>query len=157
MALDVGRQRTGVAVSDATWSLAHSLTVIEHRGRDRRLRDVARLAQEHDVTRLVIGLPLNMDGSAGEQAAYVESYADRLAGVLSERRLAAEIVWWDERLSTVEAESLLRDAGASRKARHRLDAVAAAVILQDYLNTLRSTPRTPAPHDAGQEESCETP
>jgi putative holliday junction resolvase len=157
MALDVGRRRTGVAVSDATWSLARSLCVIEHRGRDRRLREIARLAHDYAVTRVVIGQPLNMDGSSGEQAAYVESYADRLADVLAEAEIETEMIHWDERLSTVEAESILRELGSSRKARRRLDAVAAAVILQDYLNALQSTLCKPASLDTDQEGSCEIP
>ena len=138
LALDVGDRRVGVAVSDPLGMLARPLTVIVRRSRDDDYRAIARLVSENEVSLVVVGHPINMSGEAGPQARRVERYASGLA-----ERLDVPLVLWDERLSTVEAEDRLRQAGASsREYRSRLDAVAAAVILQSYLDAVEEGDQT---------------
>ncbi len=133
MALDVGDRRIGVAVSDPSCTLASPLTVVERRSRRRDVEAIARLVAEERVTRLVVGLPLDSRGNRGEQASKTIAYARRLAAALP-----IPVVLWDERLSTGDAEGLLRDAGRPPGYRRvRIDAAAAAVILQDYLDALQ--------------------
>lgn len=135
--LDIGEKRIGVAVSDATATLARPLTVLrptslETDALDVVMREIARLAAEEDgVSAIVVGLPRRLDGSPTPMTLRVEQFARRL-----ESTATVPVMLQDERLSSREAESRLavRDKDwRSRKA--RLDAAAAAVILQDYLDS----------------------
>ena len=127
MAIDYKTARTGVALSDETRTLATPLTVINSRDRDWVLAQLKKLTVEHGVTQLVVGLPLNMDGSEGPAA----QLCREVAGILERKtRLPVDLV--DERLSTVEAARFTSD-------RKRLDAVAAAVILQEWLGSRRAS------------------
>jgi len=140
--LDVGERRIGVAVSDATATLARPVGVVTTAGLDRDAvtrveAELVRLsAGDEPVELLVVGLPRRLDGSRGPLTSRIEAFAARLAP-----RVAVPIVFQDERLSSHEAEARLalrvRDWRA-RKA--RLDAAAAAVILQDYLDTVAASP-----------------
>jgi putative Holliday junction resolvase len=134
--LDIGEKRIGVAVSDATATLARPLAVLRPAGLDADAldmvtREIARLAAEEDgVSAIVIGLPRRLDGCPTPMTVRVEQFARRL-----ESTVTVPVMLQDERLSSREAESRLavRDKDwRSRKA--RLDAAAAAVILQDYLD-----------------------
>lgn len=134
--LDVGEKRIGIAVSDMTGTLARPLGVLHPSGLeldalDIVSREIARLADEEDgVGAIVVGLPRRLDGSATDMTPRVEQFARQL-----EARISLPVALQDERLSSREAESrlALRDKDwRSRKA--RLDAAAAAVILQDYLD-----------------------
>ena len=134
LGLDIGERRIGVALSDPEGIVAFALTVIERRSEDATLKQLIDLTQEHEVERIVIGLPRSLDGSLGKQAQAVQSFAKSLAG-----RTELPVVTWDERLSTVAAERMMREAGAKReKIKERLDSVAAAFILQGYLDRERS-------------------
>lgn len=144
MALDVGDKRTGVALSDPTQLLARTLTVISHREEKHDVSAVAALIAEHGVEKVVLGYPRHLSGDIGEQAKRVEAFAEALREELQSRNLQVEIVFWDERYSTVEAERIMRETGrAERKQRRRagasarVDAIAAAVILQEYLDAHR--------------------
>lgn len=131
LALDVGEKRIGVAISDLSQSLARSLKVIQRGSRQEDFATVARLVEEYEVEKVVVGYPRSLDGMAGAQAERVERYAVGLA-----ESLTVPVLLWDERFSTVSAERLMREAGLrSKKKRERIDAVAAAVILQDYLDS----------------------
>ena len=134
MALDVGERRVGVAVSDETGLIARSLTVIQ---RASRAEDQARLwdlAAAHGVTALVVGLPLDAEGQEGPQARKIRRYGQRVAVALS-----LPVVFWDESGSTVRAQEAMITAGRRRRARRdHIDAAAAAVILQDYLDHERA-------------------
>jgi putative Holliday junction resolvase len=135
LALDIGDRRVGVAVSDPTGLLASPLTVIRRTSKVEDFRRIGRLAREQSVAGLVIGYPLNDDGTAGPQARRVERYAAALAEALEAEGLRLFICLWDERMSTLRAEELMREGGwKARERRARVDAVAAAVILQDYLD-----------------------
>jgi len=135
--LDVGERRIGVAVSDVTGTLARPIGVVRTAGLDRDAIDVAaaeidRLAAEDDgVAGLVVGLPRRLDGLPNDMTARVEAFAATLG-----RRTSLPVVLQDERLTSREAESRLairEKRWQDRKA--RLDAAAAAIILQDYLDS----------------------
>jgi putative Holliday junction resolvase len=134
--LDVGERRIGVAVSDVTGTLARPVGVVRTSGLDkdaleRAAAEIARLAGEDDgLVALVIGLPRRLDGSANEMTSRVEAFAQTLG-----RRTSLPIVLQDERLTSLEAESRLAVREKDWRARkQRLDAAAAAIILQDYLD-----------------------
>lgn len=138
LALDVGDRRVGVAVSDATGLLARPLTVIQRRSKAEDFCRVARLVREEGGQQLVVGLPLNSDGRPGAQARRIERYAAELTASLRAEGLELPVVFWDESWSTQQAQAALIVAGRSRKDRRaRLDAVAAAAILQGYLDAQR--------------------
>lgn len=134
LALDVGDRRVGVAVSDESGLIARPLTTIQRRSKAEDFSRIMRLAREQGVDRLVIGHPLNADGSAGPQAQRIERYVAALAQGLQDQGLDVPITFWDEHLSTRRAQEAMIAAGRKVKDRRaRIDAVAAAVILQDYL------------------------
>ena len=132
MALDIGSKRIGVALSDPTQTLARGLQVIHRRSRRKDMQAIASLAKEHDVTRIVVGHPRHLDGSVGDQARRIEVYAAELKEVVE-----IPVVLWDESLSTVRAQEVMIEAGRKwRERKARIDAVAAAAILQDYLDSV---------------------
>lgn len=133
MGLDVGTKTIGVALSDPMAFFAHPAGVVRRRSLREDLANLASLICDNAVSQVVVGLPKNMDGSLGESAAR----ARRLAKAL-EDRIGVPVVLWDERLSTVSAERALIEADVSRRRRKGLvDSVAAAVILQGYLDNRR--------------------
>jgi putative Holliday junction resolvase len=130
LALDLGERRVGVAVSDPTGTLARPATTIDRASRQADFEAVCQLVQKYAVERVVVGLPLTLDGVEGPQARWVKRYSNALEQVLD-----VPIEFWDERYSTSSAAEILRDQGRrGREARRELDAVAAAVILQSYLD-----------------------
>jgi len=131
LGLDVGEKRIGVALSDPLGMIAIALTVIEGKTEADAIDRVIALAREHEAERIIVGLPRSLDGGMGPQARKVQAFVDALAG-----RMDIPVVTWDERLSTVEAERTLVRAGMKRdKRKKRLDSVAAALILQGYLDS----------------------
>lgn len=133
LALDVGERRIGLALSDPSGLLATPLATIQRTQEPADVDEVLRLAEEHDVEKMVVGLPLELSGRRGPQAGRVMAFARALIG---RTELPVETV--DERYSTVEAERRLRDSGVEpSKDRARLDAAAAAVILESYLDARR--------------------
>lgn len=137
-ALDIGERRIGVAISDATRTLARPVGVLQTSGLDgdameRAASEVARLAAEEDgLATLVIGLPRHLDGSPSDMTPRVEKFAARLRA-----RTGLPVVLQDERLTSREAESRLALREKNWRVRkQRLDAAAAAVILQEYLDGL---------------------
>jgi putative Holliday junction resolvase len=130
LGIDAGERRVGVAMSDELGVLASPLTVLDRRrGLAPVLDELIQVVARQGVDRLVVGLPLNADGSRGRQARRAEEFA-RVAG----RVIGVPIELWDERLSTREAEDIVRAQGGRVRKRADMDAVAAAVILQDYLD-----------------------
>jgi len=130
LGIDLGRARIGLALADDVLRAARPLAVVPRRGDETDVRALRELAETYEVTRAVLGLPLNMDGSEGPSARMARAFADRLrAG------LGVPVELQDERLSTFEAESRLREQGLSaREMKGRVDAEAAAVILQGWLD-----------------------
>jgi putative Holliday junction resolvase len=139
LALDLGERRVGVAVSDETGLIVTPLTVLRRTSKAKDFAKIAHLIREQGAEGLVVGLPLNADGSAGYQARRVERYTAALVEALVEHGVELPVVLWDEHGSTQRAQEAMISTG--RKPRHRrarIDAVAAAVILQDYLDEGRS-------------------
>lgn len=150
LALDVGDRRVGVAVSDESGSVAAPLTVVRRASKVEDFARLARLVREHGVGTLVVGHPLNADGSSGPQAQRIERYAAALDQALRSEGLDLSMVLWDEFLSTQQAQAAMIATGRKAKDRRaRIDAVAAAVILQDYLDAQRPSPLDPVEEEAG--------
>ena len=132
LGIDYGRRRIGLAVSDEAGFLARPLDPhLRTRSLRKDLEHLSRLAREFEVETIVVGLPLNMDGSKGEMALEVESFVSQL----QELSKIAVIVS-DERLTSVEAERVLLEGNVKRKDRKQLrDGLAATLILQGYLDS----------------------
>ncbi|MGE0491816.1 MAG: Holliday junction resolvase RuvX [Vulcanimicrobiota bacterium] len=134
LAIDPGKKRVGVALSDPTGTLASPLVTLEGREQEKLLVEIAGLVAEHGVHRVLVGHPKNMDGSIGPAA----KAAQRLARALEER-LAVPVELVDERLSSSQARVAMREAGTNaKKAREKVDQMAAVVVLQAYLERNRS-------------------
>lgn len=130
LGIDVGERRIGVAMGESTLRLALPVRVIERESIKHDAQSIQELVREYDADRIVIGLPLLLDGSEGEQAARVRGFVDRLRMLVT-----TPFEFWDERFSTVEAMNAQRDAGHNtRSGRATIDASAAAVLLQSYLD-----------------------
>ena len=133
LGIDVGSKRIGVALSDHLGLLAAPLKAIAVR-RGHELAEIAALVREREIDTVVIGLPTSLDGSEGPQALRVRAFAERLAPHLG----AIPIAFADERFTTAEAERLMIDRKLTREQRRdRIDAAAAAIMLQGYLDSLR--------------------
>jgi putative holliday junction resolvase len=132
MGLDVGDKRIGIALSDPTGSVASGLTVLRRTSIDRDVAFLGDAIREHEVEALVVGFPRRLDGGVGPQARKVKAFSDEV-----KRRLAIDVILWDERLTTSDAEEVMIAAGISReKRKERIDQVAASLILQSYLSHL---------------------
>lgn len=135
--LDYGKRRIGIALSDPTGTIAYPLTTLSRRpGKRPPWAELTRLLQESEVSGIVIGLPLDLAGEEGEWAAEVREF-----GAQVERRTSLPIHWIDERLSSVLAERTVRGMGlkkSDREEKGRVDATAAALILEAFLARARS-------------------
>jgi putative holliday junction resolvase len=130
LGLDLGRARIGLALADDVLRTARPLSVLPHTSEREDLERIGAVAREYEVGRAVVGLPLNMDDSEGPAARHARAFAARLA-----ETLGLPVALHDERLSTFEAQDRLRGQGFSARAqRARVDAEAAAVILQGWLD-----------------------
>lgn len=144
LALDVGERRIGVAMSDMTATLSSPLTTVNGRVVERAIEQIVALVRQHEVQEVVVGWPLNMNGDVGPQAQRVRAFADKL-----EAALGKTVILFDERLTSVVAEQILRDMGVRpEKRRERIDEIAASVILQDFLEQRRTSEPTPHPMDS---------
>ncbi|MBI2930090.1 MAG: Holliday junction resolvase RuvX [Planctomycetes bacterium] len=129
LAVDLGEKRTGLAISTPDERMALALPTLVHAD----AASVTRVAQEQAVEMIVVGLPLNMDGTVGPRAAAAQEFAEELRHLVT-----MPVTLWDERLSTAEGEARLRQAGLSRRDRaKRSDAAAAIVILEAFLASRR--------------------
>ena len=149
LALDVGESRIGVAISDATGFLASPYTTLHvTRDESQTWKAIQHLIEETETEGLVVGLPISLDGALHSQGKRVQAFAERL-----KEHISIPIAFWDERLSTVEAERLLLERGDTnlgkryqttggkksnqskrRRKKQEVDALAATVILQEYLD-----------------------
>ncbi len=133
LALDLGEKRIGLAVSDEIGLLARSHSVIKRTSRSADFEKIGRIINQEKISLIVVGLPVSLSGVEGSKAAWARDYGADLAN-----RLGIEVTFWDESLSTVAAENSLRERGIHRKKRRsQVDAVAAAFILQSYLDAKR--------------------
>lgn len=132
LALDLGDARIGVAVSDPSGTIAGGQETYERRGDECDFSYIAGKIETLDCDTVVVGLPLNMDGTEGDRVAVTRAFADKLSEYTS-----AKIVFQDERWTTVSAEKMLINSGVRRKDRKKVvDKVAAAIILQTYLDKI---------------------
>jgi putative Holliday junction resolvase len=145
LGLDIGDARTGVAISDELGIAAHPLCTIHRKSRKAVLAELQELVTAHKVERIVVGLPLQLDGETGTQARKVKRFAERL-----EQQVNLPIVFWDESFTTFEAAQILRGTKKRRKKRKQvIDQVAAVLILEGYLEELRNS------RGKGQVNECE--
>lgn len=141
LAFDFGEKRIGVAVGECLLRQAHPLTVIRGEANAERFAAIAALIAEWQPTRLVVGLPLSLDGAPHAMTARCTRFANQLRG-----RFGLSVDYADERLSSHEAGERLRQSGHNaRSAKEHLDAVAAQLILQCHFDSLTDAP-TDAPH-----------
>ena len=133
--LDYGTKTVGVAVSDALAITAQGLETITRKEENKLRKTLARIEEiikEYNVTKIVVGLPKNMNNTIGERAEACKEFAAKL-----ERRTGIEVVMWDERLSTVSASNVLIESGVRREQRKAvIDKISAVFILQGYLDYL---------------------
>ena len=133
LGLDIGDKRIGVAISDPENILATPLTTIINEDSEKAVKRILDIIKEYNIEQIIVGLPYSLDGSTGVQVNKTEAFVD----VLSQSTEAA-IYFFDERLSTVAVEHLLREAGLKgTKMKDRRDAAAAAYILQGYMDSQR--------------------
>lgn len=130
MGLDLGDKTIGVAISDAMKWTAQGLETIQRKQEKQDVHRLREIVSEHEVESIVLGLPVNMNGTMGPRSELVKNFAAVL-----EKQLKLPVYFWDERLSTVAAERTLLEADISRKKRkHVIDKLAAVIILQGYLD-----------------------
>ena len=133
LAIDYGTKRIGLAVSDPMGITAQPVGVLNRKGKKTDIPLIGKVIKEKEVERIVIGLPLNMNGSEGKLCGEVKKFGERL-----EREFGLPVVYQDERLTTAQAEKVLLMGDASRqKRRGVIDQMAAQLILQKYLATVR--------------------
>jgi len=130
MGLDIGTKRIGVALSDETGQIASASEVVVRTSDSIAICRIKQIISESNVGKIVVGLPVNMDGSAGSSVKMSEKFAGKL-----KKETEVDICFWDERLSTREAENIMISANVSRKKRKSvIDKLAAQIILQGYLD-----------------------
>ena len=132
LGLDVGEKGIGLAISDAIGLLAHPRGALVRKGEEKDIEAILEMIKAEGVERVVVGLPRSLNGSLGPQAETVLAFVEALKG-----KVPVPVEVWDEKLSTAEAERLLLEAGHRRPSKERLDAAAAAIILQGYLDQRR--------------------
>ncbi len=134
MGLDVGEKRIGIALSDQMGWTAQAHSVLVRKNLKDDLQNIIKLCGENEVAKIVVGFPKNMNGTIGPKAIEVQEFGDKLG-----EESSLPIIYWDERLSTVSAERILISADVSRQKRKKvIDKVAAATILQNYLDSRKS-------------------
>ena len=132
LALDLGKKRIGLALSDPLGITAQGLPTLQRTRIREDLDALAKLAEEWDVRLILMGHPLHMTGKEGRQAEYTREFAERL-----QERTGIELVYWDERLTTVAAQRVLRDSGISiAKRAAAVDKLSAQILLGSYLDSL---------------------
>jgi putative Holliday junction resolvase len=132
LALDLGKKRIGMAVSDPLGITAQGLPNLERTTKRADLAELARQVEEREISLILIGNPMHMSGVEGRQSAWAREFADALAA-----RAGRPVRMWDERLTTVEASRVLRSSGISiRKRARAVDRLSAVILLQSYLDSL---------------------
>ncbi len=130
MGIDYGDARTGVAISDLLCSIVGTTTVIHSRRPEKTLEELCRIVRENEVGEIVMGLPRNMDGTEGPRAELCREFARQV-----EQATGLPVKLWDERRTTVEAHNILSEHNYhGKKRKNTVDAVAASLILEGYLN-----------------------
>lgn len=131
LAIDYGERRVGLALSDPMRIIASGLTTLRIKNDLEAVEKIKQLIVEHDVIKIVLGNPLTLDGIEGAKAKKIRAFAEKM-----QRHLSIDIVFWDERMSSVTAQKLLVEAETKKKRRtkEKIDELAAVVILRHYLD-----------------------
>ena len=134
MGIDYGDSRVGIALCDPLGITAQGLTTLHNKVYDKMLKSLVSLVSEHNVDKIVLGMPKNLNGTLGIRAEVTQSFYEDLKKLLPDM----EIILWDERLTTVEASGILNVTNTRGKDRKNvIDTVAASIILQSYLDYIR--------------------
>ena len=132
LAVDYGERRTGLAISDELCIAAHGLDTIKIDDESELPARIACIARETGVEKIVVGLPLNMDGTESEKSRKVRKF-----GALLAEKLSLPVVFWDERMTSVQAQKILHEMGKKMyKNKHEIDRISATLILQEFLKTI---------------------
>ena len=135
MSVDLGKARTGIAISDSSESFAFPKEVITEYNTERLIEKVCLKAEEYSAEKIVVGLPKNMDGSIGWRAEECSEIAEKIR-----QKSGKDTVMWDERCTTVSAHTALNFTDTrGKKRKNVVDAVAAVIILEDYLSYRKNT------------------
>ena len=139
LALDVGKRRIGLAISDGLGLTAQGLPTLERTTIREDLMHLAELTAEREIGLFLIGDPLHMSGDQSRQAQYIRDFAARLS-----ERTGVPVKFWDERLTTVQAHRVLRESGISIEKRAKaIDRLAAVILLESYLDSRTAEPGEP--------------
>lgn len=133
LGIDYGDARVGVAVSDALGFMAQGVGTVKNRGMKNLITDLTKIIEEYKPEKIVVGLPKNMDGTVGFRGEETYKFTDKLKAVYD-----GEIIYWDERLTTVGASRYLNETNTrGKKRKNVVDTVAACLILEGYLNSIK--------------------
>jgi len=136
LGIDLGNRRTGVAVTDLTGTLASGLEVIIGDGLNAFAKSVMDIAGRYDVSEIVIGYPVNMNGTIGESALKTEKFKGKLEKLIKEKELGINVTLFDERLSTALAYVYMNESGIKNKdKKEKVDMLSAQIILQNYIDS----------------------
>lgn len=134
MGVDYGTKRIGVAISDPSCTMAHPLDVVKVKADGSHMEHLRAIVREYEITKIVVGLPYNMDGSIGTSGENVIAWSEQLGSALG-----LPVVLWDERLTTSEAHDFLLNLNVrGKKRKHIVDKIAASIILKDYLDSAKT-------------------
>lgn len=139
LAVDYGERRVGLALSDPAGLIAQGLETIQTADTDESLASIVDIVEEQQVRVIILGLPVHMDGTAGEMAGKVEALADELR-----RKVSCDVRTWDERLTSVSARRAMHEMGSTTRGnKGSLDRIAATLLLQNYLDFRRGSVKEP--------------
>ena len=131
MGIDYGTKRIGVAISDPFCTMAHPIDIVKVKADGSHMEDLKKIVREYEITKIVVGLPYNMDGTIGTSGEKVIAWSEQLGIVLG-----LPVVLWDERLTTSQAHDFLLGLNVrGKKRKHIVDKIAAGIILKDYLDS----------------------
>ncbi|MCL1857799.1 MAG: Holliday junction resolvase RuvX [Oscillospiraceae bacterium] len=135
LGIDLGDKRTGIAITDLTGTLACGLEVVESEGLNSCAKKVMVLIEKHEIIDIVLGYPVNMNGTKGESAIKTEKFKNILEKLIKEKELNIKIILFDERLSTSLAHVYMNETGIKGKNRKKkVDMLSAQIILQNYID-----------------------
>ncbi|NLJ67172.1 MAG: Holliday junction resolvase RuvX [Clostridiales bacterium] len=131
LAMDVGDRRIGMAISDSLGLMAHGIETLVRKGEKHDMERIGQIIDIYKPDKMVLGLPINMNGTIGPQSEKVKKFGD----LIKEHGFTGDIIYWDERLTSMQANRIMIDADVSRKKRkENVDMMAAIFILQGYLD-----------------------
>jgi putative Holliday junction resolvase len=139
MGVDLGEKRTGVAITDLTGTLAGGLELITADGLKAFAAKIIELAEKYNVYEIVLGYPVNMNGTKGEKAKKAEKFKGKLENLIEEKGLKIQVMLFDERLTTSLAHVYMNETGIKSKNRkQKIDMLSAQIILQNYIDKKRA-------------------